>query len=150
MYLWYSLSIAIWHKNNVALGIASGIWVVNLGFLISGETSPPSIPGNSNRRGLISGVVRVNNHLQLFSPYHLTVSITDSRCMESCSKEMYSNQPRDKPTQSRFLVYHRLSFVTFHARWLATPSSSWWRFLRAWTPPLETGEGSGFCWLPCC
>ncbi|KAF8501081.1 hypothetical protein F5888DRAFT_1333173 [Russula emetica] len=28
--------IAIWHKNNVALGIASGIWTINLGFLISG------------------------------------------------------------------------------------------------------------------
>ncbi len=70
--------------------------------------------------------------------------------MESSGRRLFNNQPRDKPAVSHFLVCHRLSLVTYDARWLATPSSSWWGYIRAWTPSLETGEGGSSRWLRCC
>jgi hypothetical protein len=33
-------SVAIWHKNKTAMGIATGLWVINAAFLTYGEFSP--------------------------------------------------------------------------------------------------------------
>jgi hypothetical protein len=45
-------SIAIWHRNKVAMAIAIVIWVTNTSFLTYGE-SPPSIPS----LGILTDVV---------------------------------------------------------------------------------------------
>ena len=35
-------SIAIWNKNRVVVAIALGVWAINIGFLIQGESARPS------------------------------------------------------------------------------------------------------------
>jgi hypothetical protein len=36
-------SFAIWNSNKVIVGIAAGVWGVNLAFLLAGESSPLSL-----------------------------------------------------------------------------------------------------------
>jgi hypothetical protein len=37
-------SIAIWNKNRVVVAIAVGVWVINIAFLIQGESERLSLP----------------------------------------------------------------------------------------------------------
>ncbi len=58
-------SIAIWNKNRVVVAISLGVWMINVGFLIQGESEwlslrlPVSRESHTNARG--SGVARVND-----------------------------------------------------------------------------------------
>jgi hypothetical protein len=58
-------SFAIWNSNKVIVGIAAGVWGVNLAFLLTGEFTPARSSVNANECVLITGVVQVYNCFQL-------------------------------------------------------------------------------------
>jgi hypothetical protein len=114
-------SFAIWHKNKVIMAISATIWLANAGFQFSGEFTS-SIPCESQRIDLTSGVVRVNDLFQflVFLPY----SSTGSRCMDACRKSMLNYQSSARQRPFRRHVGHRHFSTTHHARWLDSPSPS--------------------------
>jgi len=79
-------SFAIWNRNKVIVGIATGVWVVNFALMLSGEFSPLSLTYyECHRTRLISGVVQVNNRFKLATAF-LSYPTVDSRCMVACDK----------------------------------------------------------------
>ena len=63
-----AIRIAIWDRKKIIVAFATGVWGVNIAFLIQGKSLPPYIGVIKIllKCGVVSGVIRVNTH-----PHHL-------------------------------------------------------------------------------
>ena len=63
-----SLSIAIWNKNKAIVALVTGLWIVNVAFLIQGKslTTFLQMYWSPNKRDFMLGAARVSDRPQTF------------------------------------------------------------------------------------
>ena len=63
------IRIAIWDRKRIIVAFVTGVWGINIAFLIQGKSLPPSVGAFERalfKCGVVLGVLRVNIH-----PYYL-------------------------------------------------------------------------------